>query len=276
MLRFGWIGAAALVAGGCKEAEIAPLSLGDASLYLFSGFEGEVEPLASAILDLEREALAVDLNAPPRDRAYTIPKLTSEYLGGVTAPPETDPENQVTTVLLGRSVRTAEQNLQLVGEVNQVCIESDTTVSATRTFSTDLEAFLDGSEEFLRTENETRKENILAKAWYDLFKDFRRVTLEDGREAIVARAWTEEVFYGDGGNTNFAQNYTAEVWIPDGDTTLRAYAMWAEINIGLGDDAMQGLIIDGLGESIDNSDGFIVGELSEDCAEHRDEVYTRE
>ncbi len=102
-----------------------------------------------------------------------------------------------------------------------------------------------------------RKENPLAKAWYDLYKDFRSVDLGDGREALISRSWADKVYQGDNGRTDFAQSYVAEAWIPQEGQLLRVYASWFEINIGLGDDAMAGLIIDGIAEGMENADAFL-------------------
>ncbi|HMV65917.1 MAG TPA: hypothetical protein PKA64_03620 [Myxococcota bacterium] len=262
---------------GCKPAPDAPLSLEDGVTFLFSDFEGDAAELESAILDVETEIKGADLSADAKDRAFTLPKLTADKLGGATAPPGTDPNNQVATVLLGRSERSFDDNYDLALELNYVCIESDTTVFYGRTLVSGGDCWADRSCEYLRTTNEVRKENLLAKAWYDLFKDYRRVDLSDGRTAMIGRSWTEEVFPGDNGNTEFAQNFSVELWVPDGSSTLHAYAIWAEINIGLGADAMQTLIIDGLDQGFEFSDGFMAGTAPEDygCPNDRDRAYDR-
>lgn len=258
---------ALVFATACKPADEAPddvpeggtYSLESGPVYLFSGFEGDAAELGLAVLDLEAAMEGIDFTTVAKDRAFTLPKLTADDLGGATAPPGTDPENQVATVLLGKSVHDLAANYAVTTEPNYVCIESDTTVFYGRTFTSDTACWNDKTCEYLRTTNEVRKENFLAKAWYDLFKDYRLITLSDGREALVARSWTEAVFAGDGGNTEFAQNFTAEVWIPSGEETLHLYAIWAEINIGLGPDTMQTLIIDGLQQGMDFTDEFISG-----------------
>lgn len=266
-----------LALAGCKAAPEAPLSLEDGATFLFSGFEGEAEDLEKAILDVEAEIKQVDLSVVAKDRAFTLPKLTADKLGGATAPEGTDPNNQVATVLLGRSEHDFDANYELALEANYVCIESDTTVFYGRTFVEGEDCWAGRTCSFLRTTNEVRKENILAKAWYDLFKDYRRVELSDGRTAMIARSWTEEVFPGDNGNTEFAQNFSAELWIPDGSATLRAYAIWTEINIGLGPDAMQTLVIDGLDQGFEFGDGFMAGTAPEDydCPNDRARAYDR-
>lgn len=267
--------ALALVA--CKPAPEASLSLEDGVTFLFSDFEGDAAELESAILDVEAEIKAADLSVEAKDRAFTLPKLTADKLGGVTAPPGTDPNNQVATVLLGRSEHDFDANYMLALETNYVCIESDTTVFYGRTIVEGEDCWEGRTCSFLRTTNEVRKENILAKAWYDLFKDYRRIDLSDGRTAMIARSWTEEVFPGDNGNTEFAQNFSAELWIPDGSATLRAYAIWTEINIGLGDDAMQTLVIDGLDQGFNFGDGFMAGQSPDeyDCPNDRARPYDR-
>jgi hypothetical protein len=251
-------------------------SLQTAPMYLFSGFEGDVAQLGIAVADLEFAMKDIDLTLSAKDRAFTLEKLTADKLGGAIAPPGTDPANQIATVLLAESIHNLDDNYDLTLEPNYVCIESDTTVFYGRSFTSDTACWADRSCDYLRTTNEVRKENILAKAWYDLKKDYRRIELADGRTALVARSWTEVIFPGDNGNTEFAQNFTAEAWIPTGDTTLHAYAIWTEINLGLGDDAMQTLIIDGLDQGMDFSDEFMSGAAAEDyCPNDRDRAYDR-
>lgn len=270
--------AAVVMSGACKEAPRASLELEDATVYLFTNFNGDAEELGFAVQDLEAaiNGSGVDLTGDPRERAFTLPQLNSETLGDLEQVPETSAENQVPTVALGRSRHDYAANVALASEPNHVCIESNTTVAYIREFLSDLSCFEDGSCDTLETVNAVRKENFLAKAWYDLFKDYRQIELDDGRMAMLSRSWTEEVFLGDNGTAEFAQNYTIEAWIPDGDTTLRAYGIWAEINMGLGDDFLQGEIIDGLTEGYDNADDFIDGTPQADyCEADRDAVIER-
>ena len=269
---------AVVLSGACKEAPRASLELEDATVFLFTNFNGDAEELGFAVQDLEAaiSASGIDLEASARDRAFTVPRLNSSTIGDLQQVPGTEFESQIPTVALGLSRHDYAANLALVAETNHVCIESDSTVSYTREFLSDLACFESGSCDTVQTTNAVRKENILAKAWYDLFKDYRQVELDDGRTAMIARSWTEEIFYGDNGSNNFAQNYTIEAWIPDGDSTLRAYGIWAEINIGLGDDLMQGQIIDGLVEGFGNADDFIDDETAAFCDNDRNEVFERE
>jgi|JI10StandDraft_1071094.scaffolds.fasta_scaffold291204_2 hypothetical protein len=268
----------------CKAAEEAPddlvegatYTLGEAATYAFSGFDGDEAELVVALLDLEAAMGELDVDVSnPKDRAYTLDKLTESQMGGATMPPEADPAEQIATLVLGRSDHDVAANETIVAEPNQVCIESNTTVYYARTYTTDLDCFVDGTCDLVRSTNEVRKENALAKGWYDLFKDFRRVDLGDGRTALVARSWIAEKFLGDNGNAEFAQTFTAEIWIPDGETSLRAYAMWAEINIGLGDDIMQNVIIDGVDEGMENADGWLAGDDTY-CNLDRGRAYDRE
>lgn len=268
----------ALVLGACMPAERAPLGLDDATTYLFTNFEGDATELALVVGDLETEMDSFDLTADDvkNDRARTLDVLTEDELGGATMPPDADPEEQIATVVLGRSEQPMQAQIDLALEDNHVCIESNTTRYYGRTFLEGQDCFGDGSCAFLRTDNEVRKENFLAKAWYDLFKDYRRITLEDGREVMLSRSWSPESYPSDNGSGEFTQSFTIEAWIPDPDGGVkRMYGMWTEINIGLPDDLMQGQIIDGIDEGFYNAEQFMAGDTSE-CDADRDREYDRE
>ncbi len=269
--------AAALLLGAsaCKEAERAPLALEDANVFLFTNFEEADEVLAPVIADLEAAMATIDLAGDLDLRSFTVPILAFDQLGGANAPAEVEAINQIPSLILGESTHDYATNKTVATELNHVCIESNSTKFYGRTIVSDQACWDDGSCAVLRTTNEVRKENALAKAWYDLFKDYRVVVLEDGREAMISRAWIEDVFVGDRGSNEFAQTFTIEAWIPGESTTLRSYGMWAEINIGLGDDLMQGQIIDGVDEGFGNADGFLGGDTS-DCGADRDRAYDRE
>jgi hypothetical protein len=217
----------------------------------------------------------LDLTGSLGDRSFTPPILTDEFKGGVTGP-DVAAEEQVPVSVAGMSRHDLDTNLGLVGETNQVCIESNTTVFYERTFTTDEACFLDGSCDTLSTENEVKKENLLAKVWYDVFKDYRTVELTDGRQAMLARSWTEEVFLGENGSNSFDQTYAIEVWIPDAtdaSQTRRYYTFWSSVTLGGVDDAFYATLVEGgLDEGYQNADNFVDGEL---CGNDRDFVNDR-
>jgi hypothetical protein len=266
-----------ILAAACQTAVEAPATLEGALKSTFTNFETEdVRVLQVAVVKMMEEMEAFNLtDEDSLARAVSPSALTHEELGGVTPPPDTDPADQVPVALFGQSVHDFDANRTLAGEPNQVCIESNSTKFYARTFTTDEACFVDGTCEFLRTTNEVRKENIIAKAWYDLFKDYRAFELEDGTRVVLSRSWIEEVFFGDGGGNSFSQTFTTEAWIDDGDKTDRMYTMWAEINIGLGDDIMEGQIRDGLDEGFFNADQFLSDDLSE-CGADRERAYDRD
>lgn len=282
MSRLPLFAAVALFA--CKPADEAPdvvvgeqvYALADIPHLMFTNFDaGDATLMTQLLEDLKLEVGKVDLSVKPKDRAFTIPSLTADQLGGAVMPEGVDPANQVSTVVLGQSTHTVDANAALVIEANQICIESETTKYAGRTFLSDAACFPGRGCDVLRTSQEVRKENLLAKAWYDQFKDFRWFAMADGTPALVARSWVPKVYLGDGGNTSFDQSFTLEAWIPNGDTTLRAYAMWAEINIGLPPDVMQNIILDGLGESMEFADQFIDDPTAAWCPNDRNRAYDR-
>jgi hypothetical protein len=275
---------ATLALFACKPAEEAPdvvvgeqvYALVDIPHLMFTNFDaGDATLMTQLLEDMKLEVGKIDPSVKPKDRAFTIPSLTADQLGGAVMPEGVDPANQVSTVVLGQSTHTVDANAALVVEPNQICIESETTKYAGRTFLTDAACFPARGCDVVRTSQEVRKENLLAKAWYDQFKDFRWFAMADGTPALVARSWVPKVYEGDGGNTSFAQSFTVEAWIPNGETTLRAYAMWAEINIGLPPDVMQNIILDGLGESMTFADQYIDDPTAAWCPNDRNRPYDR-
>lgn len=266
-----------LLSAGCKKPPVeAPAELGELGRFLFANFDNE-EPdeLIAGIPALEKYMDEHDLTGKLDDRTYAMPPLTKDDWGTIKGPAGKNPEDQLPVAVFGLSKHKLQPNLKLTGETNHVCIESNTTVFYRRTFDTDKDCFLNGDCEFLRTSNEVRKENSLAKVWYDMYKDYRVVIDDEDREVLFARGWTEESFAADKGNNSWDQLYTLEVWVPDGGKTKRFYAYWSEIHIaGLGDDFVQSSVKTGIEEGYFNADQFI-SDRSFDCGNDRDRPYDR-
>lgn len=276
---------------GCSTPDELPedlLDLTEALPGLFRDFEGEDATLVEYLEVVEASVGSRDDIAWEGDeeiRRFLLDPLPHDGLD-VTTPPGTLPEDQTPVVVFGVSEHDFDTNLQARNELNQVCLESNTTVYYRRTFTEGGACLVDGSCDISRSTNEVRKENFLAKAWYDLFKDFKRFELTDGRRVVLGRSWSEEVFEADGGGGNaFKQTFTAEVWIEDGATTKRVYAIWPEIVIGLGAEAMYNLVADGLDEGMANTDDYLdaladgeatVEEIEAYCPNARDATFERE
>jgi hypothetical protein len=285
--RFLSLGLIALVATACKpppeltdDSTGEGLSLSEAIPLFFRDFDEDAAKLPDYIDALEAGLAdqGVDLASTNLDdRSFSIDPLTSDFLGGAVQPPDTDPAEQTSVVAFGLSNKDFAANQTAALEPNQVCIESDSTVSYTRTYSTDVAAFEAGTTDVARSTNVIRKElSFIASGWYELYKDFRSFETNDGRKVLVARAWSDKVAKADGGKNEFRQSFTAELYIEDGTTTKRMYAIWPEISIGLGPDAMRSLITDSLDEGYQNAEAFMADSSVPDCKNDRSAVFTRE
>lgn len=276
---------------GCGTPDELPedlLDLTEALPGLFRDFEGDDAQLVEYLEVIEESLASRDDLAWEGDedvRRFLLDPLPHEGLD-VTTPPGTSPDDQLPVVAFGVSRHDFDTNLPLRAELNQVCIESNTTVYYRRTFTEGGDCLVDGSCDISRSTNEVRKESLVARAWYDLFKDFKRLEMPDGRRVILARSWSEEVFEADGGGGNaFKQTFTAEVWLEDGATTKRVYAIWPEIVLGLPDDGVRSLVADGLDENMANTDDYLdaladgeatVEEVDAYCPNDRDATFERE
>lgn len=258
---------------GCKAPVEAPEALGDVALFLYANFDGDDEVLAAGLANLDAFLGTQDLAAGLPERSVTLPLLDGVNLGVVTGPEGVDAAVQVPIGVFAESPNALEDHIGLVADPNQICIASDSTVFAERTFLTPVACFVDGSCPRVDTSNETRTETIIADVWIDIFGDYRRVPLEDGREALVARGWIEDVFLADGGNNSWDQRYTLDVWLPtEAGTTRRFYGMWSSATLGIGDDVYASLVKSGLDEYFANADGMIAGE---ECGNDRDRANDR-
>jgi hypothetical protein len=264
-----------LVAGCAKPPPEAPKELGELALFLFQHFEDE-DPaeLAAGLQNLKGFVADTDLTLDPKERAVTLPLLDGEALGSLSIPAGADVQKQVPVALAGLSSHPLQGQKDLAVEVNQICIESSSTVWAQRAFLTDEACFVDGSCPDLSVSQEVRKENFLAKVWYDQLKDYRTVEIEDAEgnvsEALIARSWTEEVFPGDGGDTSWDQLFQLDVTFEKGDESMRWFGMWSSITVPvLTDDSYANLVIDGITEAFLYGDEFLDGGV-QSCANDRD------
>lgn len=284
--RFLSFGLIALAATACKppptltdDNTTGDLSLSEVIPLFFRDFDADSAKLPDYIDALEAGLTdqGVDLTSTNLDdRSFSIEPLGEANLGGAVQPPDTNPADQTSVVTFGLSTHDFAANQSAGLEPNQVCIESDSTVSYTRTYTTDVDAFKAGTTDVARSTNAIRKElSFIASGWYDLFKDFRTFDTNDGRHVMLARAWADKIAVADGGKNEFRQSFTAELYIEDGTTTKRMYAIWPEISIGLGPDAMRALIRDSLDEGYVNAEAFMTDSAVPDCKNDRAAVFTR-
>lgn len=277
------VGLIALLASGCgKPPPEAPSSLGDVSIFLFEHFDkeplAEVEDqaypdLETAILSLELFMDDIDTKADRiDDRSWGLPELTTEHMGSIPED-ERSPVSTSEQVPVAAAWTSAESPTDLDAlalETNHVCLQSDTTVCHSRSFTSDEACYGDGSCDELTTSNEVHKRNLLAAVWYTELSDYRRITLEDGRVVGLNRTWLPDQFFGDG-SSSWDQTYAITVNIPrDGGETLRYQAFWSSITVtAIGDADYAGLVKNGLDQAFRWQDDFIQG--GDECSLDRDE-----
>jgi hypothetical protein len=259
------LGALSLGTTACKPEE-APAEISEPMIALFSGFDGDVETLRLATLALETALVDIDLTATSLDdRAFTVPALTADDLGGLTFPADADPEGQVPVAIAGQSANTVADSLALVGLDTQVCIESNTTVWYERAFDTDVACFTGGTSDTLETTNVVHKKSLV-EFWYELFKSYRTFDLDDGRSVMIARSWTDQTWTGVQGANTLTLTYTLEVWLEnaeDASKTDRFYAIWSAGDVGVSDGIFASLVKGGMDEGMQNADAYISGDT--DC-----------
>ncbi|TNE91863.1 MAG: hypothetical protein EP330_03955 [Deltaproteobacteria bacterium] len=260
-----------------KPAAEAPEDFQEVPAFLFANFDSESgDELRSGLVEVEAYLDGLDLAGDIENRTIELPILTSENWGGINGNSDFDGSAQIPRGVAAMSRHDLPTNKQLALETNHVCIESDTTVYAGRTFLSGDDCFPDSCDR-VNTFNEIRKENFLAQVWFDVYKDFRVITLDDGREAMVSRSWMEEQFMADGGNNSWDELYGMEIWIPTDDgQNKRFYAFWSSVTLSaVGDDLYGRLVRDGIDQGYQFADAFLDGSIHADCPNDRDRAYDR-
>lgn len=263
------------VLSGCAKAPVeAPVELGQLGLFLFEHFEDEdPEALSAGWLNLADFLRGVDYDLDPDDRAVTMPVLDGASLGGLSIPEGASAADQIPLAISGQSPYPLDDQLPLMTDPNQTCIESSSTVWAGRDFLSDVACFEVGDCDRLETTTEVRKDSFFAKVWYDQYKTYRRFEVDDGEgtttQLIAGRAWTDQVFEGDNGVNSWDQLFHLDVYLTDGPRTLRWFSMWSSLSVtGLGDDVYGNLVINGLEEALRFGDEYIAGS-QESCTHDR-------
>jgi len=272
------------LAGCATPPEDAPPQLQDVSQFIFANADSPESPeLIAALADLRELVEATDFSLDIRDRAVTLDVLNGESLGELSIPEGAKASNQVPRGVAITSAHSIEANAELALEVNRVCIESDTTKYAMRTFTEGEDCF-PASCDTLRYEQPTRKENALAKVWYDQQGYYHLIDVApaaDDEEAtfepfevLLHRYWIDDRGFSDDENSTWDQLFGIEVTMEGTDgQTLIWKALWSSIDInpiGIGDDSYGNLVVDGLAQSGTFGDEFIDGVTDGECEEDRD------
>jgi len=204
----------------CAPPPDAPAELDEIVHLLFRDFEADAGELTEAL----------DALAPLVERAseptYLLDDLATTDLMGV-ARPARDPAACDGVAVLGESAHGPAAHGRLSTLTDQVPVSPDHD-RFDRTFGGDPDCFLDGGCEFLRTENDIVRSNILFTMPLTMYKDYRWVALTGGQRALVARGWLAESAHGEDGDNHLYQSYELEVWLPGGAGSLRLMDLWAE------------------------------------------------
>ncbi len=254
----------------CQPPPEAPVEVGELGRYLFDRFDDD-DPVALEVglANLAELLRAEDFTIDIDDRAVSMPVLRPEDLGGLALPDGTESDDQVGIAGSAVSAFPLDDQLELILDPVQTCIESASTRWAGRTFEGDPSCFFSDCDRLV-TDNVVRRESLLARVWYDQPKVYRAFALEGEVDAIVGRAHIDRVYEGDGGSNAWRQLFQLDVFVRDGQRTLRWFASWTEVDItGLGDDLFANLVVAGLDEALRFGDERLGGADST-CPHDRD------
>lgn len=256
----------------------APEELGELGRFLFEHFDDE-DPRAmeAGLANLDDFLATEDYTVPPSDRALTMPHLLADRLGGLTVPEGVSTEDQVSVAIAGVSAFALDDQVTIMVDPNQTCLESNITQWAGRTFLTDVDCFTAGTCDVLETITAVRRSlSVFLDVWYDQLKTYRRFSVrrDDGADiaVIVGRAWIEEVFEGEGGGTSMDQLFHLDAYVEgvDDQVTMRWFSMWSSVSgLPVGDDIYRGLVVSGLEEALEFGDAYL-GNQESDCRHDRD------
>ena len=281
----------ALLAGfGCrKKTEEAPPAFSDALVRLLVEFEEPVDVVAENIRAVERQVyLGMDVEAKnPLDRALAPDFLTDSDVESLNGP-KRPAKDALPISVAGVSNHPVSAQSSLQVEVDHRPWEPYSPNHFERSFMDGRDCWLDQGCEWLVTDNELTKENLLMTVPYTFFKDFRWIDLADDggdpRWAIVARSWTPKSFAGDSDKAFIHQSYTIEIWVPrdgrgyirsgkdknvddgewttdsNGGGTLRLLTLWSEtefVGLNVGDDAVIATTRTGIDKNFEAADEYL-------------------
>jgi hypothetical protein len=227
-----WLAASMLGLAACKAPPEAPEELDELSKYLYREWGNEdPEVPAVGLAGLADFLAGLDLEGPLNDRSFFVGPAGADTVQYVDVPEGTDPDDTIGVSVARASEWPVTDHARLQTEVDQLPTEP-TASEYERHFvePTDPECFLDHSCEILRTENDIRRNNLMISVTMVLYKEFRWIELPDDEGwGFYSRSWTDQIWYGNSGNTSIQQSYSLDVWLPAaGDTTWRYQLVWSE------------------------------------------------
>lgn len=230
------------LAAGCTLPPRGNPEFDDATSFAFLQFDVPSQAdMAFAMRALEHQLyLSVDLDAESADdRALSPAALTDDQLEGLERPDRPAANLRAVTVIQD-SAFVPTDHRAYIQLADQLPVEPSSEQFYNRTLVQGEDCWGSRECEFLRTENDLTKDNILLTIRYDLFKDYRWVdlnlpdpdTVSEGEEpvndgekrwALAARSWTKQQWATEDETKWVRQSYSIEVWIPrDGGGYLRA------------------------------------------------------
>jgi len=245
----------------CRPPPEAPDAIGELGRFLFLHFD-DTDPteLEAGVTNLAAALREQDFEAPINDRTFSMPVLRPQDLGALSLPAGTRADDQIGVAGSGVSAFPLEDQLELILDPVQTCIESSVTTWAGRAFIGDPSCFFDGCDR-VEAVDEVRRETGIARVWYDQPRAWRALSTASSPDAIdvvLGRAHLERVFEGDGGANAYRQLFVLDGFVADGDRTLRWYASWSDIDIvGLPDGFLTGLVVSGLEQALDYGDELL-------------------
>ncbi|MCB9698773.1 MAG: hypothetical protein H6738_18475 [Alphaproteobacteria bacterium] len=249
---------------GCVAPPPENTALGASSSALFRDFDQAPESLAATVEQLEADLAPIDPTVDWKDRQVRLPPIQPDDRSDV-AGTASDPADQTTVGLPGRSSHAVAELVTTLVEQDQVCINADAVGCHRRDATTDTACFVDGTCEDLRTHNVMLVRGSGVKVWLDFEVDFRRVELSDGRTAVVGRSWMPEEATSEGGGSHWNDRLAIDVFIPDPDDdsrTIRWYGTWTAVDLPLwiGEDIYRQALAEGIEGGFVNPDRFLDGE----------------
>ncbi|MEE2829804.1 MAG: hypothetical protein VX498_11505 [Myxococcota bacterium] len=255
---------------GCKAPPPeAPTDLGELAVYLYREFDNpEPAAMAAGLRNLDEflgalEWTELDSSSSREGREWQLPVLAPEDRADLPEIEGASAEDQLVVGVASRSVFGVSEHLPLVGMADQTPIEAASSASYDRDFLSELDCFVEGNCDQLRTLNTVHRDQLLLDIVYESFKDFRRFEADaDAGTVLVARSWTEDRFFGESGQNSIDQSYSLEVWLPRDEGALRFMTYWNQMTIPALSDSniVLNLMGAGMDEIYQNTEDFLAGE----------------
>jgi len=235
-----------LLVAGCTPPPQADPEFSDATRFLFRSIEAEEPAELAFALRALRDGVTSELDldsTDSADRALVPERLEAADAADITTPAGTDIEVGLAITVAARSAYLPDDHTEIQLLADQTPVEPNSPNQYDRVFLDGADCWATRACDWLRTDNEILRENLILELPYGLRKDLRWVdvalpdpsTVPEGQPvvnegapswALVARSWTEEVAVGvEGENTLFGQ-YSVDVWIPFDGGTLRTLSLW--------------------------------------------------